>query len=242
MFIFHFRSHDNTIYTLLATLGETHLISIKPDEILSQIRKHPPCLDPVPFENYAANSAIKEVTLIGLHNGESRVSIVEIKFRSGQQIDLSDIKNLVITIPDLDHRSQHKTAGSVILHESNNICTVLKNVLLHMQVFYWKSPFINMQAELLDHDEVDQFSSNSSNTYPTSPCVHTTVIPPRPLIMSTLPDDDRILHNQPLSDTLVCVSGTEASKFYLVHSHNTGENNCRAVQSAANKEVYGKCT
>ena len=191
-----------------------------------------------------ANSAIKEVTLTGLHNGKSHVSIVEIKFRSGQQVDLSDVKSIVISIPDLDRHSKHKIAGSVISHMSDNIRTVLQDVLLHMQVFYWKSPFINMHVELFDHDEVDQFSSKSSNAYPTSPCTHATVIPPRPLIMSTLPDDDRILHNQPLLDTMVCVSGThtEAAKFYLVHSHNTGENDSgRAMQPVANKEVCGKC-
>lgn len=230
-----------TTHSATSCSGEVHLISIKPDEILSQIRKNPPCLDPVPFRNQAANSAIEEVTLTGLHNGESHVSIVEIKFKSWQQIDLSDVKSLTIKIQDVDHRSKRKITGSVISHTGDNdnvtICTVLRRFLLHMQIFYWKHPFIDMQVELLDHDdEVDQFSaSNSSDTYPsTSPCAHATVIPPRPLIMSTLPDDDRILHNQPLPDTMVCVSGTEAAKFYLVHSHDNGDDeNRRAMQPPA---------
>ena len=223
---------------------EVHLVSLKPDEILSQIRSSPPCCDPVPFQSYKANSAIREVTLTGLHNGKSHISIVEIKFKSGQKIDLSDVKSLTVEILGLDRRTKtHRITGSMISRTSNKICTVLKDILLHMQIFYWKDQFINIQVELLDHDEVDQFSSNSSDTYSDaiSLCTHATMIHPRPLIMSTLPDDDRILHNQPLPDTMVFVSGTEAAKFYLVHSHNSGDNvNCRAMQPATNMDTNGE--
>jgi hypothetical protein len=224
--------------------GEGHLISLKAHEILSQIRSNPPCLDPVSFQSYAANSAIREVTLTGLHNGKSYISIVEIKFKSGKQIDLSDVKSLTVEILSLDRRTKkHRITESVISHTGDKICTVLKDILLHMQIFYWKDPFIDIKVELLDHNEMGQFSSNSSNAYSTaiSPCSHATVIHPRPLIMSTLPDDDRILYNQPLSDTMVCVSGTEAARFYLVHSHNTGDDvNCRAMQPATNMDANGE--
>ena len=237
----HMTIHTSTPVTSYSE--EVHQISLKPDEILSQIRKNPQCLDPFQFRNHATNSSIKEVTLTGLHNGKSHISIVRINFSS--EVDLSDVKSLTIKVLDLDCRSGHKIAGSVISHSSGMICTVLKDILLHMQIFYWKRPFLEMEVELLDHDDVNQFPLNSSNAYPTAslPCSHASVIPPRPLIMSTLPDDDRILHNQPLSDTMVCVSGTEATKFYLVHSHNHRDNdNCRAMQPEPSKEVYGKCT
>ena len=231
-----------TIHSATGLL-EVHLVSLKSNEILSQIRSSPPCYDPVPFQNYEANSAIGEVTLTGLHNGKSnaRISIVEIKFKSGQKIDLSGVKSLMVEILDLDCRTKTcGITGSVISHTSDKICTVLKDILLHMRIFYWEDPFINIRVELLDHDKVDQFSSRSSDAYSTA-ISHATVIHPRPLIMSTLPDDDRILHNQPLSDTMVCVSGTEAAKFYLVHSHNSRDNeNCRAMQPATNMGTNGK--
>ena len=220
-----------------------HLISLKPDEILSQIRSSPPCCNPVRFQSYEASSAIGEVTLTGLHNGKSNahISIVEIKFKSGQKIDLSGVKTLTVEILGLDRRSKkHKITGSMISQTSNKICTTLKDILLHVQIFYWKDQFINIRVELLDHDIVDQLSSRSSDAYSTV-ISHATVIHPRPLIMSTLPDDDRILHNQPPSDTMVCVSGTEAAKFYLVHSHNSRDDeNCRAMQPATNMGTNGK--
>jgi hypothetical protein len=230
-----------TIHSATSAGGEVHLISLKAHEILSQIRSSPPCLDPISFQSYMANSPIREVTLTGLHNGKSCISIVEIKFKSGQKIDLSDVKTLTVEILGLDR--QRRITGSVISHASDKICTVLKDVLLHMHIFYWKDPFINIKIELSDHNEMGQFSSNSSDAYSTatSPCTHATVIRPRPLIMSTLPDDDRILNNQPLSDTMVCVSGTEAARFYLVHSHNRGDDiNCRAMQPAANMDANGE--
>ena len=215
---------------------EVQTIKLKPREILSEIRTHPGA-DPIRFKNHTTSGVIEEVALVGLHRQETHISITEIKLTEQQNSEfyykVSRAKGIKITIPGIN---KPEVTGAVVSLNCDTLCTVLKEVLLHMQVFYWRSEFIELHLELLEDyaGNVGQ-PSNVDDLYPAFPHV---IITPRPLVMAAVPDDDRILHNQP-SGPLVCLS-SGARQFYALHGHCCDQDRGSGPVQNTPMEVDGK--
>ena len=172
-----------------------HQVKLKPSDILFKIRNEP-SKKPVTFKNHAADSAINEVTLLGLHNDQTHVSIVEFSFDIRQL--LHETKGVVAKLPCFGDR---EVTGSVISIQEGKVRTVIKNFLAHMQVFYCKSPFIEVEVELSNdatpHEPPSSHHFDFRAYYARPPVIM------RPLVMGTIPDDDRILNNEAASALLL---------------------------------------
>ena len=73
---------------------------------------------------------------------------------------------------------------------SRKLSVVAKDLLSHVKIFYWKSPYIELCMGLCDSRV---YHSTASDI----PHPAFSIITPRPLIMAAVPDDNRILHNLP---------------------------------------------
>ena len=177
-----------------ATPKAIHLVKLDPVEILIKIRNETN-QGPVTFKNHAADSAINEVTLLGLHSDQTHVSIVEFSF-DPQQL-LHGTRRVVAKLPRIGNR---EVTGSITSVVEGKVRTVLTKLLLHMQVFYCKS-FIEVEVELFDdttpHEPPSSHHFDSKAYY-----THTHFIM-RPLVMAAIPDDDRILNNEAASALLL---------------------------------------
>ena len=175
---------------------------LKTSDILSEIRSQQSEGRRLPFQNHAAESAIKEVYITGLHGDRKHASIVELKFSTQHQLELfrtgaSQAQQIVTKFRGI---SDKQVTGSVICFNDGCISTSLNDVLLHMEVFYWRETYIEFEVALFEGDtclrsskDERRFSTtflgcdDRRNSHPALS------IPFAP----TVPDDNRILSGHP---------------------------------------------
>ena len=193
------------------TAGTVTQVLLKKCDLWSAVSNQQSVGYPISFRNHAAHSPIKEVFLTGLHREGKHASIVELKFSSQQKLEsfypkVYQGQRIVARFRGI---SYHEVEGSVISAKNGCVRTSLKDVLLHMSIFYSRETYIKLEMELFDdtasvRTPVDESSSPAVFLRGGHYSSHSAILVP---YSPTLPDDNRVLAGHPSCTPLYVLSG-----------------------------------
>ena len=162
-------------------------------EILSWLKASAGTVNPVSVENFCTNSAITEVSLSGLHQNTTHISILGMEFASqlscGLQQMLTHVKSIKIFIQN-PIESHAQSINCTWNTGTRRLMAVGKEFLSHVKIFYSKSPCIEFFVVLCDERELP--STTCDIPHPAF-----SKRPPQSSIMAALYDDNQVLCNLP---------------------------------------------
>ena len=171
-------------------------VHLRTCEILSRLQASVGTVNPVILENHNANSAITKVSINGLHQISTHISILGMEFASqlssGLQQMLTQVKSIKCFIQE-PSESQAQFIGAIDCTwnpVSRRLMAIVTKFLSHVKIFYQKSPCIEFYVEFCN---VKTIPSTPSCDIP-HPAFG--VKPPQPVIV-TLHDDKQTSYNLP---------------------------------------------
>ena len=123
-------------------------------EILSRLQASAGIINPVILENCCANSAITKVSINGLHQSLTHISILGMEFASqlsfGLRQMLTQVKSIkvFIQVPSESQAQFIRAIDCTWNPTSRRLMAVVTELLSHVKIFYWKSPCVEFYVEL----------------------------------------------------------------------------------------------
>ena len=122
-------------------------VQLRTSEILSRLQSSAGTVDPVTVENCCVNSIVTKISINGLHQNATHISIL------GMQFNVSDhsLQQILTQVKSIKFFTQSQPMGTIDCTwnpTTRKLMAVVTEFLSHVKIFYSRTPYVEFWVEL----------------------------------------------------------------------------------------------